>query len=192
MLRRYRAAFVRLFLVGVAVALTEAPPNDWATLMWTDRFHLSGGRAALGYVAIASGMVIGRFSGDLVTHHVGREATRRGSAVLAAAGVVLATTASEAWPLSALGMFTAGLGIATLFPLMFAAAEDMTPGTSHGMAAFSTGARSGFLIAPPLVGALAAAWSVAAAVLVVSGSAAVVVAMATLGRRRKPARPAPP
>ena len=29
---RYKQVFRRLALVGMAVALTEAPPNDWATL----------------------------------------------------------------------------------------------------------------------------------------------------------------
>ena len=192
---RYKQAFRRLALVGTAVALTEAPPNDWATLMWTDRFHLAGGRAALGYVAIAAGMVVGRFGGDLVTHRFGREATRRGGALLAAIGVVIATTATSAWPMSGVGLFAAGLGISVLFPLMFAAAEEMTPGTTHGMAAFSTGARGGFLVASPLVGVLAGVWSVAVAVLLISATAGLTVAASSLRpaaqrRRAAPARPA--
>ena len=59
------------------------------------------------------------------------------------------------------------------------------------MAAFSSGARLGFLLASPVVGIVAESTSVATAVLLVSGSAAVAVAAtrlphrppSTLGRR---------
>jgi hypothetical protein len=45
------------------------------------------------------------------------------------------------------------------------------------MAAFSSGARFGFLLAPPLVGIIADRTSIATAVLAVAGSAAVIVAI---------------
>ena len=42
---RGRASILlRLLLVGVAVALAEAPPNEWAALMMADRFDLGPGR----------------------------------------------------------------------------------------------------------------------------------------------------
>jgi MFS family permease len=167
---------VRLFLVGTAVALAEAPPNDWAALMWEDHYSLSEGRAALGYVAIAAGMVAGRFSGDYIVARLGREPTRRGGAAMAAAGVAVATLAPVP-ALSAIGMFATGFGVSQLFPLMFAAGSDATRGRSSGMAAFSSGARFGFLLAPPLVGIIAERTSIATAVLAVAGTAAVIVAI---------------
>src|SRR4029079_16253461 len=100
---------------------TAAAHKAWAARIGPCRCPLGGGRAALGYVAIAAGMVVGRFGGDLVTHRFGREATRRGGALLAAIGVVIATTATSAWPMSGVCLFAAGLGISVLFPLMFAA-----------------------------------------------------------------------
>jgi hypothetical protein len=50
------------------------------------------------------------------------------------------------------------------------------------MAAFSSGARLGFLLASPIVGLVAESTSVATAVLVVSGSAAVAVSVTRLPR----------
>ena len=72
-------SFVRLFVVGIAIALAELPPNDWAALMMDDRFDITDGQAGLGFVATASGMLVGRLLGDRVTDRLGLElhATRR-------------------------------------------------------------------------------------------------------------------
>jgi predicted MFS family arabinose efflux permease len=174
-----RPILVRLFLVGMAIALAELPPNDWAALLMNDRFDLTSGQAGLGFVATASGMLVGRLVGDRVTDRLGVERTRRGGAALAAGGVLMATTLPS--PVAAgCGLFVAGLGLASLFPLVFRAAADLTRGTHSGMASFSSGARLGFLCASPLVGLVADGTSVATAILVISGTAAVVVAVTKL------------
>ena len=80
------------------------------------------------------------------------------------------------------GLFITGLGLSTLFPLLFHAASELTHGSHSGMAAFSSGARLGFLVASPLIGVLASGTSVAIPVLVVSGGAATTVALARLPR----------
>jgi hypothetical protein len=146
-----RPVFLPLFLLGVAIALAELPPNDWAALMMDDRFDLTSGQAGLGFVATASGMMIGRLVGDRVADRLGVERTRRGGAAVATAGIIIATTVPS--PIGAgCGLFVAGLGLSALFPLMFRSAAELTRGSHSGMAAFSSGARLGFLIASPLVG----------------------------------------
>lgn len=169
----------RLAVVGIAVALAEMAPNDWSSLMWADHYELAAGRAAFGYVAFACGMVAGRFAGDWIVARAGGEATRRAGAAVAAASFALAALAPAPW-LSGVGLFATGLGVAQLFPLMFVAASAATSGNSIGMAAFSSGARFGFLAGPPLVGGLADLTSVATAVLVVGGIAALAVAATPL------------
>jgi predicted MFS family arabinose efflux permease len=176
--RASRSLLVRLFAVGVAVALTELPSNDWAALMLTDRFGLTSGRAALGFVAFAGGMLAGRLAGDLVVDRWGLEHARRGGAVVALAGLVIATTFPTALAAGA-GLLVAGAGASTMFPVMFRTAGELTA-SSSGMAAFSSGARLGILVAAPLVGVLAEATSVAAALLMVSGASAILVAAASL------------
>lgn len=178
---RPSAVIARLFLVGIAVALAEAPPNDWAALMWTDHYDLAEGAAAFGYVAIATGMVVGRFSGDAVAGRFGNERTRRLGGALAASGVLLAALAPVPWA-SGIGLFATGFGVSQLFPLMMAVAGSLTGGRSSGMAAFSSGARLGFLVGPPVLGGLAAVTSVSTAVLVVGGLAAATVAATPLRR----------
>jgi MFS family permease len=171
--------FLPLFILGVAIALAELPPNDWAALMMDDRFDLTSGQAGLGFVATASGMMIGRLIGDRTADRLGVERTRRGGAAVATAGIIMATTVPS--PVgAACGLFVAGLGLSTLFPLMFRSAAELTRGSHSGMAAFSSGARLGFLIASPLVGLVAEPLSVATSILVVSGLAAAGVAVARL------------
>lgn len=179
--RPARALLVRLFLVGAAVALAESPPNDWAALMWSDHYDLPDGRAALGYVSIAAGMVAGRFAGDFIVARLGNERTRRLGGAFAALGVVLATLAPVPWA-SSIGLFATGFGVSQLFPLMMVGASALTGGRSSGMAAFSSGARLGFLVAPPVIGGLAGLTSVATAVLIVAGVATVTVAATPLRR----------
>ena len=174
-----RRLIVVLFLVGMAIALAELPPNDWSALLMTERFDLSAGQAGLGYVAVAVGMFVGRVVGDHTTDRLGLEPTRRGGAALAAVGVVVAATAPH--PVAAgVGLFVAGLGLSSLFPLLFRAASDLTHGSHSGMASFSSGARFGFLLAAPLMGLIAERTSVATALVVVAGVAAATVAVSRL------------
>jgi predicted MFS family arabinose efflux permease len=176
-----RRVLAVLFLVGVAIALAELPPNDWSALLLSDRFDVSTGRAGLGFVAVAGGMLAGRIVGDRVTDAFGLERTRRAGAGLAAVGVVLAATMPH--PLGAgCGLFITGLGLSSLFPLLFKAASDLTHGSHSGMASFSAGARLGFLAASPLMGLVAERSSIAVALVVVAGVAATVVAAARLPR----------
>jgi MFS family permease len=170
-----------LFLVGMAIALAELPPNDWSALLMTDRFDLSAGQAGLGYVAVALGMFVGRVVGDHTTDRLGLEPTRRGGAALAAIGVVVAATAPHAL-LAGGGLFVAGLGLSSLFPLLFRAASELTHGSHSGMASFSSGARLGFLLASPLMGLVADLTSVAVAMVAVAGAAATAVAVSRLPR----------
>jgi predicted MFS family arabinose efflux permease len=174
-----RPILIRLFLVGMAIALAELPPNDWAALLMNDRFDITSGQAGLGFVATASGMLLGRLVGDRVTDRLGVERTRRGGAALAAVGVVMATTLPG--PIAAgCGLFVAGIGLASLFPLLFRSAAELTRGSHSGMASFSSGARLGFLGASPLVGLVASGTSIATAILVISGTAALAVAVTRL------------
>lgn len=177
--RPARSVLVKLFVIGTAVALAEMPPNEWAALMLAQRFDLSAGAAGLGFVAVAGGMFVGRVIGDHVTDRYGLEATRRAGAAIAAVGVVTATLAPLA-PLAGAGLVVTGLGLSSLFPLLFRAASDITHGSHSGMAAFSSGARLGFLCAAPVVGLIAETSAIRIGVLVVAGGAATLVAVSRL------------
>ncbi len=84
--------------------------------------------------------------------------------------------------LAGCGLFITGLGLSSLFPLLFRAASELTHGSHSGMASFSSGARLGFLLASPLMGLVADATSVAVAMVLVAGVAAAAVAVSRLPR----------
>ena len=177
-----RRLLLRLFAIGAMVALAEQPPNDWSALLLDDRFDISPGVASLGLVATAGGMLIGRIFGDAATDRYGAERTRRGGALLTVIGLVLAATTPFVVT-SALGLLVTGIGLSSLFPLLFRAAGDLTGGSHGAMAAFSSGARLGFLLGAPAVGLLADASSVTIAVLALAGGAAAIVAATPVSRR---------
>jgi hypothetical protein len=71
-------------------------------------------------------------------------------------------------PTTLAGFALAGLGVATLIPAVYQAADEL-PGLPHGLglAVINWLLRTGFLVSPPLVGALADATSLRVALLVV-------------------------
>jgi len=183
-----RRLLLRLFAIGAMVALAEQPPNDWAALLLDDRFDISPGVASLGLVATAGGMLVGRIFGDAATDRYGAERTRRGGAMLTVIGLIVAATTPFAVT-SALGLLVTGIGLSSLFPLLFRAAGDLTGGSHGAMAAFSSGARLGFILGAPAVGLLADASSVTIAVLALAGGAAAIVAATPVSRRPAGAAP---
>jgi MFS family permease len=112
----------------------------------------------------------------------------RAGGALTAAGMGLAL-ALPSVPTTLLGLTLAGLGVATLIPAVYHAADEL-PGLPHGMglAVINWLLRIGFLVSPPLVGALADATSlrVALLVVVVAGVGALVLGRALPGRAAGP------
>jgi fucose permease len=102
------------------------------------------------------------------------------AAVGLAAALVLAT------PVAAIvGFGLLGIGVSTLFPLVFATAgglADTPAGGAIGMVSLL--ARGGFLLAPPLIGAVADAVGLQVALALVVAACAAVAASAGVVTRR--------
>ncbi len=83
------------------------------------------------------------------------------------------------------GFALAGLGVATLIPAVYRAADEL-PGLPHGLglAVINWLLRIGFLVSPPLIGALADATSLRVALLavVLAGVGALVLGRSLPGR----------
>jgi hypothetical protein len=88
-------------------------------------------------------------------------------------------------PTTVAGFALAGLGVATLIPAVYQAADEL-PGLPHGLglAAINWLLRIGFLICPPLIGAVADATSLRVALLavVLAGVGTMVFGRALPGR----------
>ena len=144
-----------LFALGGAFALAiETSANDWAAFRLADDFGAKPAVAALGYVAVAAGMTIGRFAGDWVSVRLGAERLIAVAAALCFGGLATATL-SGSLDVTIIGFAAAGLGIATLLPTLYDQAARHPGRIGAGLAALTGGLRIAALTVPIVIGTLA-------------------------------------
>lgn len=175
-----------LLWMGVLTALcmvAEGSMYDWSALFIRQELHTDAATGALGFAAFSAAMAIGRLFGDRIRERFDAVALMRGSGVLATAGMALALT-TQTPAVALLGFMLVGLGLANVVPVMFAAAAQV-PGVApaHGVAAVSSVGYLGFMVGPPLIGALArwsslttALWAVALFAVLLGAAARAVLA----------------
>lgn len=175
---RPEAAMVGLGVIIFCAFLIEGAMADWSGVFLHDVLGTTAATAALGYGAFSLTMMAMRFAGDRVVALGGAVALLRGANVLAAI-----TLAAALWVqhvgLAMLALALAGLGVATVAPLVFGAAgRRARHGAGNGIAAMATLGYGGFLVGPPLIGWLAEATSLRLALFVLAGLALVIAAIA--------------
>jgi MFS family permease len=167
-----------LGLLGLLCFAVEGALVDWSALLLTERTQVDAASAALGYSAFSVTMAACRFAGDRLVLRFGplRVMTVGGLGMFA--GLMLAVVSTHFW-LSALGFALIGLAAANVVPLIFAAAARM-PGMSAGggLATVATLGYAGLLMAPPLIGSIAAHTNIAVALGILSLSGIVIAANA--------------
>jgi len=165
-----------LAALGFAVLFCEGAASDWSAVYLRVTLGASAGVAGLGYVAFSIAMIGGRLTGDRLTKIFGGQRLCRWACLLAAAGcgagLAVGTTASV---IIAFGLL--GAGVACGAPLVFSAAgQHEDPGPS--VASVTTGSYVGFLVGPPIVGAVATVVSLRWALAVVPAAAFMAALMA--------------
>ena len=154
-----------LAVVAFCVLLGEGAVADWSAV-YLNRFT-GQGMAASGYAIFSFMMAAGRFTGDRMRAHLGAVAMVRWGSALSAAGLGAALAAGSVIP-ALIGFACAGLGWATVFPITCGAAGHKSGSRPEaGVAAVTATGFFAFLISPPLIGFLAEAWTLRAALLVV-------------------------
>jgi fucose permease len=132
-------------------------------------------------------MALGRFFGDRLRSRLSAARLVRLSASLAAAGLIVALLAPWA-AMAVAGFAIVGLGLSNLVPIFFSAAARI-PGqpSGTGIAAVATLGYGGFLIGPPVIGAVAEATSLTLALgsTVLASLAIALAATAVAPRRRQ-------
>jgi MFS family permease len=182
-----RTAFLAMAALGVLAAcgaFVEDAGSSWSALYLRDELAAGAATAGLGFVALSAAMTLGRLTGDRAVDRFGQRRVVRAGGALTAAGMGL-TLALPSIPTAVIGFALAGLGVATLVPAVYHAADEL-PGLRRGLglAVVNWLLRIGFLVSPPLVGVLADAFSLRVALLtvVLAGLGALV-----LGRVLQPA-----
>ncbi|HYO35775.1 MAG TPA: MFS transporter [Geodermatophilus sp.] len=168
--RGIRAALPALAALGalaVAGAFVEDAGSSWSALYLRGEIGVGAATAGLGFVALQGAMTVGRLTGDRVVDRFGQRRVARAGGALIAVGMGLALgLPSLATTLA--GFALAGLGVATLVPAVYAAADEL-PGLRSGVGLTLVNwlLRIGFLLSPPLVGAVADAVSLRVGLLTV-------------------------
>lgn len=161
------AGIAALGALAACAVVVEDAGSSWSALYLRVELGAAPAVAGLGFVALSLAMTVGRFTGDRAVDRFGRRRVVQAGGLLAAAGLG-AALALPSIPSTLAGFALAGLGVATLVPAAYSAADEL-PGLRPGLglAAVNVLLRIGFLVVPPFIGVIADATSLRAALLAV-------------------------
>jgi MFS family permease len=182
--RRVDRLLLGLGAVCFCSFLVEGAMADWSAVYLRDSLHTTESHAALGYAVFAGAMTCMRLAGDRLLARFGAARLLRVLGTLGAAALAGALALGRA-DATLLAFLLVGLGLATVVPCVFSAAarharqaHDSAPGGAIAlMAGFGY---TGFLVGPPLIGALAQAGSLRAALVLPALLVALIAGLAPL------------
>jgi MFS family permease len=144
-----------LVVIAASGAVVEDAGASWSAIYLTDTLETSALVAGLGFIALQGMQFIGRLLGDGLVDRFGQRAVARSGGAIVFLGMG-AALAFPSIPGTIVGFGLAGLGVATLIPAAMHAADEL-PGfrAGTGLTIVAWLLRLGFLVSPPIVGAIA-------------------------------------
>lgn len=169
-----------LGLLTLAAMVAEGAMYDWCVLFLTQERRQAPATAALGFAVFSAAMALARWLADAARARWPEDRLLRAGAALAAVALTAVLLSSHP-AVAFVGYALTGMGLAPAVPILYTAATRIAgvPRAS-ALAAVSSIGYAGFMIGPPLIGALARATSLTAALGVVVVAAA---ALAVFARR---------
>lgn len=186
---RLSRAAVPLGIACAAAFLIEGGIESWSALFLERELDSRPVVGALGPAAYAFAMMSGRFSGQWLERVVGDTLLLAGAASVAGVGLVVAALA-ETVPVAIAAFFLGGAGVSIAAPTLLGAAGRRAGTRDRGasVATVTSIGYLGFLVGPPIVGAVAEAVGLRAAFAALGlVAAALVVATPRLGLGRRAA-----
>jgi MFS family permease len=169
---RYTPRTVVLLLGTIACAgfICEGAAYNWAPLDAIRELRAAPATAALAYTAFATALMTGRFAGDWLHRRLGSVRAIGWAGGTAACGYLLVLLAPSL-PAGKLacdyaGWAVAGLGLATVVPAVFSAVGVLERGVGRTLSRVVASGYAGELAGPAVIGPLAGATSLRAALLV--------------------------
>jgi MFS family permease len=159
-------------------AIAEGAITDWSGVYLRDQVGSSQGQAPLAFAAFSACMLAVRLRADRLKDAYGARLVVAAGAATAAAGLLLASAAVDV-PATIAGFGVAGAGLAVVFPFIFSAAASDGPAAMAGVATLGY---SGVLVGPPLIGFVAQARGLQAAVIMIALIAIAIAAGAARAR----------
>jgi fucose permease len=171
--------------------LCEGASADWAAVYLKGSTHSAAAVAGLGYTAFLLTMLTVRLAGNRLSARFRPYRLLPLLAGLAAAGCAGGLlSGSTAGAIAGFGCLGAGLGL--VIPTVFSAAGRLDLRTGTGIALVSACGWAGFVFGPPIIGELASATSLTAALAILPVlTAAIAVATARARALRTASAPAP-
>jgi fucose permease len=164
--------------LACCASVGEGAMGDWSGLYLHDYLGTAKGYAALGYAAFSVAMVLGRFFGDRIVERVGAATMVRAGGLIAAVGLGIATAINDP-PAMLFGFAAIGLGLSSIYPLVFSAAGNHpTLPSGRAVAGTATIGYTGFLAGPPVLGWIAQFTSLRAIMAAIVVLAALAAALA--------------
>lgn len=175
-----------LLLIGALICLgmlAEGVMYNWSVLYVQQELATPQEQAALAYVSFAGATAAMRFAGDWVRARMSERAMLLAGPALSAVAMLAVLLLARPW-VGIVGMGVVGVGIATIVPILYNAATRV-PGVSRAaaIAAASSIGYLGFMVGPPIIGAIAHRTSLTVAM----GTLVVATTLLAVGSRRIPA-----
>jgi MFS family permease len=175
-----------LVIIASAGAIVEDSGASWSAIYLSGSLGASAFLAGTGFVALQGMQFVGRIFGDGLVDRFGQRAVARTGGVVVFVGMGVAL----AFPTIAgtiVGFGLAGLGVSTLIPAAMQAADEL-PGfrAGTGLTIVSWLLRVGFLVSPPIVGAIADSSALRFGLLIVPVAGLLVVVFAGVLAGRRP------
>jgi predicted MFS family arabinose efflux permease len=159
-------------LLAFAGMTAEGAMYDWCVLYLKQEVHMTQDHAALGYAAFSGAMAVMRFAGDTLRMRFAERSILRVGGLTTASAMAVVLVSGVPW-IAIVGYAFVGAGLAQVVPILYNAATRV-PGSSRAaaIASVSSIGYAGFMVGPPLIGGIAQAASLTAALtFVVLGSA---------------------
>ncbi len=152
-----------LCMIMTVAVVADSTVTNWSAKFLEDTLHSSEAMATVPYALYMAATLLGRVLGDGWVQRWGAVAVVRVGALLAAVGFAVVAVAPE--PMTAVfGFAVLGVGLSVITPQVFVVGAQRLPGAADtAVARVNLFNYVGFLIGPPLVGAVGAAASYRAA-----------------------------
>ncbi len=169
---RWSWALVALSVMAFASFLAEGAANDWSAVYLHSSLGASAGLAGVGFTCFALAMTLGRLCGDRLAERWGPRRLVRASSAAAALGWGVAVILDSP-PAALAGLALLGFGLSSVVPNVFSQASRVGQ-AGPALAVVTFCGYGGMLAGPAVVGGLAGAVGLPAALSVNAGLAATI------------------
>jgi len=149
---------VQLGIIGFCSMASEGAMFDWSGVYFKDVVHAPASLVILGYTSFMIMMATGRFVADYFTSKIGRKLLLQICGLIISTGLFTSVLFPYLIP-ATIAFMLVGIGVSSVVPTVYSAAgrhSKIPPGIA--LATVSSVSFLGFLMGPPLIGYISAAF----------------------------------